>query len=106
MNIIYNTLDNTSIKCYILTNSECRSCKEWFDNFFNQLVSNFPSVEFYTIDCYKEHSNGNMFFPPAIAPTFYFYKNKTDFPIISQGALPEPELSKMVSRAIKVLKND
>lgn len=98
--------DETSIKCFILTNSECIHCKEWFDEHFENLKSKFSDVVFHVIDCYEEQQQGRMPFPPLISPTFYFYKNKKDFPLINQGILPEFEMNKSFERAIRILKDE
>lgn len=98
--------DDNKIKCFILTNSECRQCNEWLAEEYDNIVDQFPNVTFYTVDCYEEHKNGRMPFPPMIAPTFYFYKDKRDFPLINQGILPEFEMKKTITRAVEILTND
>lgn len=94
------------IKCYILTNSECPSCSEWFNNKYEEFKKQF-NIDFEVIDCYKEQQEGRMPFPPLVVPTFYFYKNGfKDFPLILQGLLPDLELKLSFERAIKVLENE
>ena len=44
-----------------------------------------------------------MYFPPLSVPSFYFYKDKTDFPLINQGLLPDFELRRSIERAVKLL---
>jgi len=101
-----NELDNPGIKCFVLTNSECPSCQEWIDDKYEAFKGQFPSVTWKIIDCYEQQQNGSMPFPPLVSPTFYFYKDKKDFPLISQGIMPDFEMSKSFANAIRILENE
>jgi hypothetical protein len=106
LNELDSILDQPGIKCFILTNKECPTCAEWMANDFDKIKFRFPDLNFYPIDTYSELQEGRMYFPPMVAPTFYFYKDKKEFPLISQGILPELEMSRSIERAIKVLSDD
>lgn len=103
--MIEQLLDELGIKCFVLTNNECPTCNEWIKTSYDKLVADFPHIKFHLVDCYEEHQSGRMYFPPLVVPSFYFYKDKTDFPLINQGLLPDVELRHSINRVVKLLDN-
>ena len=103
--MINELLDLPGIKCFVLTNRECRPCQEWMGEHYELFKSQYPDVTWYVLDCLQEQENGRMPFPPLISPTFYLYNSKEDFPIITAGILPEPEMTLKFNRFIEAVKN-
>jgi hypothetical protein len=104
--MINDLLNQSGIKCFVLSNKECPHCEEWMQNSFDVFKNQFDNVAWHVIDCYEEHQAGRMPFPPLASPTFYLYKDPQDFPIISAGFLPEPEMTMKFKRLIEAVKND
>jgi hypothetical protein len=103
--MIKELLEQSGVKCFVLTNKECRPCQEWIDENFDDFKNQFPEVTWHTIDCYEEHQAGRMPFPPLVSPTFYLYNDPQDFPIISSGVMPEPEMSQRFNKLIEATRN-
>jgi hypothetical protein len=98
-------LNQSGVKCFVLANKECPTCQEWMDNNFDRFKNQYQEVTWQIIDCYEEHQAGRMPFPPLTSPTFYLYKDYQDFPIISAGFLPEPEMTMRFNKLVEAIKN-
>lgn len=103
--MINELLDQSGVKCFVLSNKECPHCEEWMQNNFDTFKNQFDNLSWHVIDCYEEHQAGRMPFPPLASPTFYLYKDKKDFPIISAGFLPEPEMTMRFTKLVEACKN-
>jgi hypothetical protein len=103
--MINKLLDQPGIKCFVLSNKECPHCQEWMIEHFEKFKNQFANVLWHVVDCYEEHQAGRMPFPPLASPTFYLYKDKVDFPIISAGYMPEPEMTMRFTKLVEACKN-
>jgi hypothetical protein len=95
--------NNNNIKCFILYNEYCAVCDDFFESRFENLKQEID-IQWIKVNCTEEHENGCMPFPPIVAPSFYFYKNIKDFPLICQGLFPEPEFTRTLKKAVEKLK--